>query len=113
MTPVFRTPAAARLMALYRQGLDRWPVPSAHTHVPTRQGETFLVSFGPEGAPPLILLHGAQSNAASWMFDAAVWAAAFRVHAIDMIGEGGQTARVLAFLTGGGECPAAAASGTA
>jgi pimeloyl-ACP methyl ester carboxylesterase len=95
MTRRFKLPeAAAEVMALYRRVLDGWPVPHQEIVVPTRQGETFVVACGDEQAPPLVLLHGAQSNAASWMFDAAaaVWSERFRVYAIDMIGDAGLSA---------------------
>jgi len=90
---IFKTPPGAeRVMALYRRVLDGWPVPSAQRRLPTRQGETFVVACGPADAPPVILLHGARSNAASWMFDAAAWSSRFRVYAIDIIGDAGFSA---------------------
>ncbi len=93
MTPLFKTEAgAAEVMARYRQVLNGWPVPNEQRRLPTRQGETFVVACGPVDAPPLILLHGAQSNAASWMFDAAAWSSRFRTYAIDMIGDAGFSA---------------------
>ncbi|GII31539.1 alpha/beta fold hydrolase [Planotetraspora mira] len=76
----------------YREFLEHWPVPSEHLRVPTREGETFVVSCGPRDAPPLVLLHGSKANTAMWAADAAVWSARFRVHAIDMIGEPGLSA---------------------
>jgi pimeloyl-ACP methyl ester carboxylesterase len=82
------------VQALYRQVLDGWPVPKTELRVPTREGETFVVACGREDAPPLILLHGGQSNAAAWMFDAVVWSRAFRCYAVDMIGEAGFSAPV-------------------
>ena len=92
-TAIFKTPAGAeQVMALYRQLLESWPVPNEQRHLPTREGETFVVACGPADAPPLILLHGAQSNAASWMFDAAAWSSRFRVYAIDVIGDAGFSA---------------------
>jgi pimeloyl-ACP methyl ester carboxylesterase len=93
MSALFRTEAgAAAVMASYRQVLDGRPVPNQQHRLPTRQGETFVVSCGAVDAPPLILLHGAQSNSASWMFDATAWSRAFRVHAVDMIGDAGFSA---------------------
>lgn len=92
-TRIFKTEAgAAAVMAAYRGVLDGWPVPSEERRLPTREGETFVVACGPADGPPLILLHGAQSNAASWMFDAATWSNRFRVYAIDMIGDAGFSA---------------------
>jgi len=93
MTAIFKTPAGAERVAdLYQRALAAWPVPSTHRRLATRQGETFVVACGDPMAPPLILLHGAQSNAASWMFDAAVFSSRFRVYAIDMIGDAGRSA---------------------
>jgi pimeloyl-ACP methyl ester carboxylesterase len=92
-TRIFKTEAgAAAVMAAYRTVLAGWPVPSDQRRLPTRGGETFVVACGPADASPLILLHGAQSNAASWMFDAAAWSSRFRVYAIDMIGDAGFSA---------------------
>jgi pimeloyl-ACP methyl ester carboxylesterase len=76
----------------YREVLRTWPVPNEHLRVPTREGETFVVASGPQGAPPLVLLHGSGTNAAMWMGDVAVWAEHFRVYAVDMIGEPGLSA---------------------
>lgn len=89
-----RSPGLATpdVLAAYREVLAQWPVPCQQRHVPTRAGDTFVVSCGPPGAPPLVLLHGTLSNAASWMFDAAHWSSHYRVHAIDLIGEPGLSA---------------------
>jgi len=93
MTVIFKTAAdAENVMAAYGRVLGAWPAPSEKLRLPTRQGETFVVACGRSGAPPLVLLHGAQSNAASWMFDAAVWSSRFRVYAVDVIGDAGFSA---------------------
>ncbi len=93
MSAIYRSAAAAEVVgAAYRSVLDGWPVPHQELRLPTREGETFVVACGAEDAPPLILLHGAQANAASWMFDAIAWSQAFRVFAIDVIGEAGFSA---------------------
>lgn len=98
---VFRSEAAAsRALAQYRQVLDRWPTPRTELQVPTRQGPTFVVSCGPQDAPPVVLLHGAQANAAAWMAEVPLWASRFRLHAVDMIGEAGLSARVRPDLAG-------------
>jgi pimeloyl-ACP methyl ester carboxylesterase len=78
--------------ALYRQVLDSWPTPRTEHRLPTREGETFVVAWGDEALPPLVLLHGAQSNAAAWLFEAPLWASDFRCYAVDMIGEAGFSA---------------------
>jgi pimeloyl-ACP methyl ester carboxylesterase len=99
--PVFRSAeAAAAIAAQYRQVLDRWPVPRQELLLPTRQGPTFVVASGRQDAPPLLLLHGAQANAAAWLPDVALWSAQFRLLAVDMIGEAGFSARVRPALSG-------------
>src|SRR5271169_5517861 len=72
--------------------LDHWPLPNRQLRVPTREGETFIVVCGDDGAPPLLLLHGGMANSAIWMGDVRAWAADFRVYAVDMIGEAGLSA---------------------
>lgn len=76
----------------YEGLLAGWPAPSLQRRAPTAQGETFVISCGPEGAPDVVLLHGSAANSASWMADVPRLARRFRVHAIDMIGEPGLSA---------------------
>jgi pimeloyl-ACP methyl ester carboxylesterase len=83
---------AETVRRLYRRVLDDWPVPRSELRLPTCQGETFVLAFGREDGPPVILLHGAQANAATWILDAIPWAEHFRLYAIDMIGEAGFSA---------------------
>lgn len=68
-----------------------WP-PHETLTVPTRYGDTFVVTTGNAAAPPLVLLHGASSNSAVWAGDAAVYGPHFRVYAVDLIGEPGKSA---------------------
>jgi pimeloyl-ACP methyl ester carboxylesterase len=90
---IYKTPAGERaITTAYRRLLEHWPVPAEEHTVPTRQGDTFVVSCGPAGAPPLVLLHGAGANAVMWAGDVATWAEHFRVHAVDVIGEPGLSA---------------------
>ena len=92
---VFRSSAdAPKVHSIYREVLAAWPVPKTELRLSTRQGETFVIACGQESAPPLVLLHGAQSNAAVWMFDVAVWSRFFRCYAVDTIGEAGFSAPV-------------------
>lgn len=82
----------ALLRAAYARILQHWPVPHEARRLPTRQGETFVVMSGDPAAPPLVLLHGAGANASMWMGDVAQWAQRFRVYAVDVIGEPGESA---------------------
>lgn len=93
MAELYRSEAGrAAVLARYRKMLESWPPGSEGRVVPTRQGDTFVMTCGPAGAPPLVLLHGAQGNSAMWKFDAPVWAEHFRVYSVDMIGEPGLSA---------------------
>lgn len=95
MAAIYRTPQyAAAIEAQYRAVLEHWPVPSSQERIETHLGETFVISCGPEDAPPVVLLHGSQANSAAWIPDIALWATRFRLHSIDMVGEPGLSAPV-------------------
>ncbi|MCB9735270.1 MAG: alpha/beta fold hydrolase [Deltaproteobacteria bacterium] len=84
--------ARAAVAAAYDAIVDAWPVPAERLRLPTREGETHVVACGPRDAPPVVLLHGAQANAPSWLLEVPTWAAAFRLYAVDVIGEPGLSA---------------------
>lgn len=84
--------SAGNVRAQYRDHLRSWPVPNEHLIVSTREGETFVVASGPKDAPAVLLLHGTMSNAAVWVREVATLAAAFRVYAVDIIGDAGLSA---------------------
>lgn len=93
MTGVFRTPEAGReVLSRYRAALARWPVPSEQRVLPTCEGETFVLSCGPEDAPPVVLLHGSAFNSLTWIGDAPSWSRRLRLHAVDIVGEPGLSA---------------------
>jgi len=93
MGEIFRTEEGrAAVHARYRQLLAYWPVANEQLRLPTREGETFVIACGPAGAPALVLLHGAQANALTWMGDVSAWSQHFRVYAIDVIGDVGLSA---------------------
>jgi pimeloyl-ACP methyl ester carboxylesterase len=80
------------IKSAYRRLLRDWPVPAEQRTFRTGQGDTFVVTCGPAGAPPLVLLHGSGANSVMWAEHIAAWAEHFRIHAIDMIGEPGLSA---------------------
>jgi pimeloyl-ACP methyl ester carboxylesterase len=93
VTAIYTSTDGARAVEQrYRELLADWPVPAEHRHVPTREGETFVVASGPRDAPPLVLLHGSGSNTMMWAPDVAAWSERFRVYAVDIIGEAGLSA---------------------
>lgn len=90
---IYKTPEGEHaIKSAYRQMLAHWPVPAEQHTIPTGQGDTFVVTCGPAGAPPLVLLHGSGANTVMWAGPVATWAEHFRIHAIDMIGEPGLSA---------------------
>lgn len=91
--PIYKSAAGkAEIMALYDAVLARWPVPHEEIFLPTRHGDTFVISSGEKIAPPLVLLHGSASNAASWVADAEAYSAQYHVLAVDLPGEPGKSA---------------------
>lgn len=93
MNSIYRTPEAQRqIETQYRDFLKQWPVRNRQFHVPTSQGDTFVIASGDEDKPPLVLLHGAMANSITWMGDIAALTRSFRVYAVDVIGEPGLSA---------------------
>lgn len=90
-----RTPSAtgeAAFRAAYDEVLAaRWPVGTVSTQVPTPYGTTHLNSYGPEGAPPLLLLPGGGATSTVWYAQAAALGRTHRVHAVDLVGEPGRS----------------------
>lgn len=80
------------IQALYDAALARWPVPYQALRVATRHGETHVIASGAAAAPPLLLLHGAGSNATMWIGDVAEFSRGHRVYVVDLIGEPGRSA---------------------
>jgi hypothetical protein len=65
MKAIYKSTEGERLVReRYQAFLKNWPVPNEQIHVPTRQGSTFVVISGPNGAPPLLLFHGGAFNSA-------------------------------------------------
>jgi pimeloyl-ACP methyl ester carboxylesterase len=96
MTPesIYKSPAGEReIMTLYDATLARWPVARETFDLPTRHGKTFIIAGGERSAPPLVLLHGAASNAVSWVGDVAAYSSRFRVYAVDIPGDPGKSAQ--------------------
>ncbi|THD83301.1 MAG: alpha/beta fold hydrolase [Phenylobacterium sp.] len=101
MSTIYKTAAGEQaLRAAYAGFRQAWPVPREELRLPTRLGETFVVASGDPAAPPLILLHGAGANATMWMGDVASWSQDFRVYAVDLPGEPGESAPVRPPRTG-------------
>ncbi len=93
MASIYRTPQSkALLMAEYDKILKRWPQPCEQRTIPTCEGDTYVMASGAPNGSPVLLLHGATTNAALWLNDAAVLGETRRVYALDIIGEPGKSA---------------------
>jgi pimeloyl-ACP methyl ester carboxylesterase len=90
---LYKSPEGEKeVMALYDKVLARWPVPSETLNISTRHGNTFVIVSGNKSASPLILLHGACSNAVSWIGEVEAYSKYFRTLAVDIPGEPGKSA---------------------
>lgn len=90
--PIYKSAAGeAAVMELYANTLAHWPVPCTTAMLPTRHGDMFVIAGGPDDAPPVILLHGASSNALAWIGDVQTCSRSLRVYAVDLPGEPGRS----------------------
>lgn len=80
----------AEYFAAYDAALDLWPVPYVSRFVTTPFGQTHIISCGPEGAFPLMLLHAGQASSTMWFPNIAVLSSKFHVMALDTPGELGK-----------------------
>lgn len=76
--------------AAYERVLGQWPDGEV-TEVSSRWGTTRVLSSGPVGGPPLLLLPGGGATATAWFATAGALAEHFRVHAVDLPGNAGYT----------------------
>ncbi|MGZ6010167.1 MAG: alpha/beta fold hydrolase, partial [Rhizomicrobium sp.] len=68
MADIYKSEDGARAIhARYREILSLWPAPNRQFTVPTRAGDTFVISCGLESAPAVLLLHGSASNSFMWI----------------------------------------------
>jgi pimeloyl-ACP methyl ester carboxylesterase len=90
---LFRTTAGATAVRdAYRRLIDEHLPWAEQRTVPTASGDTFVLSTGPADGPPILLLHGSGSVAASWAPEMIGLGRTHRVHAIDLPGESGRSA---------------------
>jgi pimeloyl-ACP methyl ester carboxylesterase len=88
MKSAFRGEQAKAVLA---QWFDRFreqlPVPTESRTVQTRFGATHVLVGGPQGAPSVVLLHGALASSAHVLRELAPLLERFRVYAVDVIGQ--------------------------
>ncbi len=87
---VFKTEAGRdKVRAYYNRVLDQFPF--GQRYVETTFGRTFMLTAGHESNPPIILLHGSCSNSAFWFPEIMALSNNFRVYAVDIVGEAGNS----------------------
>jgi pimeloyl-ACP methyl ester carboxylesterase len=92
IVPIFKSSAGeAKSTAAYEAVLAGWPVPYEELDLPTRFGTSHIIASGPIAAKPIILLHGQDSSATSWIYNIADLSRSFRTYALDMIGDMGKS----------------------
>jgi pimeloyl-ACP methyl ester carboxylesterase len=78
-----------KVRAYYNHVLSRFPF--EQRYVDTSLGQTFILTAGQEINPPVVLLHGSCSNSAFFFPEIMVLSKHFRVYAVDIIGEAGNS----------------------
>ncbi len=87
---VFKTEAGRdKVRAYYNRVLSHFPF--GQQYVKTAFGQTFMLTAGEESHPPIILLHGSCSNSAFWFPEIMALSNHFRIYAVDIIGEAGNS----------------------
>jgi len=90
--PVFVTEEnRAKLMALYDEGLRRWPVPFETFFVDTRFGRTHVIASGDPASPPLVMTHPMGVGGFVWSSIIGPLSAHRRAYALDTIGDVGKS----------------------
>ncbi|QRK08104.1 alpha/beta hydrolase [Archangium violaceum] len=79
--------AKAVLLQWFDRFRERLEVPTESRWVKTRLGDTHVLVGGPEGAPPVVVLHGAMASSAHVLRELEPLLERFRVHAVDVIGQ--------------------------
>jgi pimeloyl-ACP methyl ester carboxylesterase len=85
------TAGEAKSMAAYDAVLAHWPVPYEELDIPTRFGTTHIIVSGPKRANSIVLLHGQDSSATSWIYNISDLNQNYRTYAMDTIGDFGKS----------------------
>jgi pimeloyl-ACP methyl ester carboxylesterase len=75
----------------YATAAARWPAGTGSLEVPTSWGRTHLLTAGPPGGVPLVLLHGGHATATVWAGVARELSGRFRLLAPDQPGSPGRS----------------------
>lgn len=89
-TSVFKSESARdKFRTYYKEVLSQFPF--GQQFINTAFGQTFILTAGQESNPTVILLHGSCSNSAFWFPEIMALSENYRVYAVDIIGEAGNS----------------------
>jgi pimeloyl-ACP methyl ester carboxylesterase len=89
---IYRSPEIkARLMAIYQERLEKWPVPYESLFVRTLYGRVHILASGPEEAPVVFLLPAGSMSCTMWLPNIEGLNRHYRTYALDYLGEPGQS----------------------
>ncbi|MDF2925565.1 MAG: carboxylesterase [Paenibacillaceae bacterium] len=71
----------------YDHTLRLWQVSVESVYIPSSFGLTHVLAAGPEGAEPLVLLHGFGFSSTAWFGNIQALSAGYRIYAIDFPGD--------------------------
>lgn len=91
--------AKERYLELYDRVAEEWPVDSTTRMVDTAHGQTFVRASGPDEAPPLVLLPGANATSLMWIPNIEALSESYRVFAVDNIYDFGRSVFTRPFKT--------------
>jgi len=77
----------ATILAWFDRFRDKLTVPTQSRTVATRFGDTHVLVGGPEGAPSVVVLHGALASSAHALVELELLLRQFRVYAVDVVGQ--------------------------
>ncbi len=87
---VFKTEAKRDNFRIhYNHILSQFPF--EQRYIKTTFGQTFILTAGQESNPPVILLHGSCSNSAFWFPEILALSSDYKVYAVDILGEAGNS----------------------
>lgn len=90
---VFKSPEGKnKIIRAYEDAVTNSSLNLKTNRLKTTYGDTYFLEAGSQQQEVLILLHGASSNATSWISDIAEYSKQYKVIAIDIIGEAGKSA---------------------
>lgn len=91
-TSIYKSPAIEeRMMALYDEKMQTWPVEHEDLYVETQYGTVHVIASGEQELPPLMMLHASGVAGWSWKYNAEGLSQHFRIYAVDLIGDAGKS----------------------